>query len=108
MWLWLPSAVAETDALYTNPKHPYTAALLQAVPAPDPATRTQRIALQGQVANPADPPSGCYFHPRCAYAVDICRTQTPALEEVSPGRLVRCHRAAELDLPGVESLAVVK
>lgn len=92
---------ATTDELYTAPKHPYTAALLQAVPVPDPKARTQRVVLQGQVANPADPPSGCYFHPRCSYATDVCRTQTPVLEEIAPGRLVRCHRAAELNLPGV-------
>jgi len=92
---------ATTDELYTAPKHPYTAALLQAVPVPDPKARTQRVVLQGQVANPADPPSGCYFHPRCPYAMDVCRTQTPVLEEIAPGRLVRCHRAAELKLPGV-------
>ena len=86
----------------TPPKHPYTAALLSAVPEPDPRMRTQRIVLQGEVANPAAPPSGCYFHPRCPYAIDVCRTQTPAWQEISPGHFVRCHRAQELQLAGVE------
>jgi peptide/nickel transport system ATP-binding protein len=94
--------VAETEALFSAPKHPYTAALLSAVPEPDPRTRSKRIVLQGEVANPASPPSGCYFHPRCAYAIERCRTETPAWQEVSKGRFVSCHRAEELTLPGVE------
>jgi peptide/nickel transport system ATP-binding protein len=96
--------LATTDDLFTAPKHPYTAALLSAVPEPDPRLRSQRIVLQGEVANPADPPSGCYFHPRCSYAVDRCRTQTPAWQEVAPGHFVSCHRAQELQLGGVEQL----
>src|SRR5439155_20915896 len=88
--------------LFTSPKHPYTAALLAAVPEPDPRTRPKRIVLQGEVANPAAPPSGCYFHPRCPHAIEVCRTQTPALEEISPGHVVGCHRAHELRLAGVE------
>jgi peptide/nickel transport system ATP-binding protein len=94
--------IAETEALFSAPKHPYTAALLSAVPEPDPRTRSKRIVLQGEVANPASPPSGCYFHPRCAYAIDTCRTQTPAWQEIEPSRFVACHRAHELKLAGVE------
>jgi peptide/nickel transport system ATP-binding protein len=94
--------VGETDALFNAPKHPYTAALLSAVPEPDPRTRSKRIVLQGDVANPASPPSGCYFHPRCPYAIDRCRTETPAWREISGGRFVSCHRADELQLPGVD------
>jgi peptide/nickel transport system ATP-binding protein len=94
--------LAETEALFRTPKHPYTAALLSAAPEPDPRTRSKRIVLQGEVANPASPPSGCYFHPRCPHAVDVCRTQTPAWQEIAPGRLVGCHRAAELQLAGVD------
>ena len=60
--------LAPTEKLFATPKHPYTAALLSAVPEPDPRRRAQRVVLQGEVANPANPPSGCYFHPRCAYA----------------------------------------
>jgi peptide/nickel transport system ATP-binding protein len=86
--------------LFQSPKHPYTAALLSAVPRPDPRIHTQRMVLQGEVANPAAPPSGCYFHPRCPFAIDRCRTEAPVLEEIAPGRLVRCHRAKELELAG--------
>ena len=94
--------LAETDALFRTPRHPYTAALLSAVPEPDPRTRGKRIMLQGEVANPAAPPTGCYFHPRCPYAVDVCRTETPAWREVARGHFVGCHRADELRLAGVE------
>jgi len=94
--------LAETEALFSAPKHPYTAALLSAVPEPDPRTRSRRIVLQGEVANPASPPSGCYFHPRCPYAIDVCRAQAPAWQEIAPARFVACHRAQELQLAGVE------
>jgi peptide/nickel transport system ATP-binding protein len=94
--------LAATTELFTTPKHPYTAALLSAVPEPDPRIRSRRIVLEGEVANPAAPPSGCYFHPRCAYAIDRCRTEAPAWREVSPAHFVACHRAQELQLAGVE------
>jgi oligopeptide/dipeptide ABC transporter ATP-binding protein len=93
--------VAETEALFNSPKHPYTEALLSAVPKPDPRVRSRRIVLEGDVADPANPPPGCYFHPRCGYATDVCRTVTPSLEEMLPGRFVSCHRASELTLKGV-------
>jgi len=94
--------LGETEELFTSPKHPYTAALLSAVPEPDPRVRGKRIVLQGEVANPASPPSGCYFHPRCPHAIEVCRTQTPVFQEISPGHLVGCHRPRELTLAGVE------
>jgi len=94
--------LAETEELYINPKHPYTEALLSAVPKNDPEVKMERIILSGEVANPADPPSGCYFHPRCSYARDICRQETPMWEEVAPEHYVACHLASELDLRGVE------
>jgi peptide/nickel transport system ATP-binding protein len=94
--------LGETEELFTSPRHPYTAALLSAVPEPDPRTRSRRIVLQGEVANPAAPPSGCYFHPRCPHAIEVCRTQAPAIQEISPGHVVGCHRAHELRLAGVE------
>jgi peptide/nickel transport system ATP-binding protein len=95
--------MAETEAIFNEPKHPYTEALLSAVPKPDPRLRAERIVLQGDVADPANPPSGCYFHPRCQYAKDVCKTDTPHLQEVEPGRYVACHFADELTLNGVRS-----
>ena len=92
---------APTDALFTSPKHPYTEALLSAVPVANPRIRHQRILLEGEVANPAEPPSGCHFHPRCRYATDLCRQQTPPLVEVVPGHAAACHFAATLQLRGV-------
>ena len=94
--------MADTEELYINPKHPYTEALLSAVPKTDPETKMERIILPGEVADPADPPSGCYFHPRCRYAQAVCSQQTPAWEEVSSGHFVACHLAHDLDLRGVE------
>ncbi|HEY5724582.1 MAG TPA: oligopeptide/dipeptide ABC transporter ATP-binding protein [Methylomirabilota bacterium] len=94
--------LAETEELFSRPKHPYTAALLSAVPEPDPRTRSERIVLQGEVANPASPPPGCYFHPRCPHAIEVCRTQAPVWQELTPGHFVGCHRAEELELAGVE------
>jgi peptide/nickel transport system ATP-binding protein len=94
--------LAPTDELFSTPKHPYTAALLSAVPEPDPRARARRILLEGEVANPASPPSGCYFHPRCPHAIEICRTETPVWREASPSHFAACHRADELSLAGVE------
>jgi peptide/nickel transport system ATP-binding protein len=96
---------ARTDELFSRPFHPYTEALLSAVPKPDPRLRSQRIVLQGDVADPANPPAGCYFNPRCAYAVEECRTRTPEQKEQSPGHFVSCHRAGELELKGVAAPA---
>jgi oligopeptide/dipeptide ABC transporter ATP-binding protein len=93
--------VAATASLYSRPRHPYTEALLSAVPKADPRLRSQRIILQGEVADAAHPPSGCYFHPRCRYAVERCRVETPELAEVAPGHWASCHRANELTLKGV-------
>lgn len=93
---------APTDPLFHAPLHPYTSALMAAVPQADPRRRSEMIRLEGEVANPANPPSGCYFHPRCPFATAQCKAETPALREVRPGHFVACHRAEELDLPGVE------
>ncbi|MCF6470573.1 dipeptide ABC transporter ATP-binding protein [Nonomuraea sp. MG754425] len=91
-----------TEELYTRPTHPYTEALLSAVPDPDPAAKRhrERIKLLGDIADPAHVPPGCPFHPRCVYAKDTCRTERPPLREVQ-GRRVACHFAEELDLRGV-------
>ena len=93
--------MAATVPLFSKPKHPYTEALLSAVPKPDPRLRSQRIVLEGDVADPASPPRGCYFHPRCRYAIDICRKTAPELSEIDPGHFVGCHQASELTLRGV-------
>ena len=92
---------ATTIALFQRPLHPYTEALLSAVPKPDPRLRTEPIVLQGDVADPANPPSGCYFHPRCRYAVERCAVEEPLLRELEPEHFVSCHRAEELQLMGV-------
>jgi peptide/nickel transport system ATP-binding protein len=101
--------LASTERLYFTPLHPYTEALLSAVPAPNPKLRGygKRIVLEGEVADPANPPPGCPFHPRCSYAQDRCRHETPALRELAPGHAVACHRAEELHLHGVEPVAAV-
>lgn len=96
---------AETEELFINPRHPYTEALLSAVPKPDPRMRTEPIVLEGDVADPANPPSGCYFHPRCRYKIDRCEREEPQLREISPDHFVSCHRAEELSLTGVLTLA---
>ncbi len=93
--------LADTDALYYGPKHPYTEALMAAVPKPDPRRRDRPIKLPGEVASPANPPSGCYFHPRCRYATSQCSAEEPVFHEIEPGHGVACHRAGELSLRGV-------
>ena len=93
--------LAGTQRLFASPMHPYTEALLSAVPKPDPRLRARRIVLEGEVADPANPPSGCYFHPRCRYATDVCRNEKPELREHQPGHFVSCHLAGELRLRGV-------
>jgi len=93
--------VASTVELFYSPKHPYTEALMAAVPKPDPRQRDRPIKLPGEVASPSDPPSGCYFHPRCRYAKPICSQEEPALREVEKDHWVSCHFAEELSLRGV-------
>ncbi len=93
--------MAKTEELFLNPIHPYTEALLSAIPKADPHLKMERIILSGEVANPANPPSGCYFHPRCRYAKEPCGKEDPKLEEISPGHYVSCHFAKELSLQGI-------
>jgi peptide/nickel transport system ATP-binding protein len=92
--------LAKTEELYLRPMHPYTEALMSAVPNPDPMQRSNRIVLSGEIPDPASPPSGCYFHPRCPYVQDRCKTDTPLLREVAPGRYVACHFAEQTELRG--------
>jgi peptide/nickel transport system ATP-binding protein len=98
--------LARTPELFTTPLHPYTEALMAAIPRPDPSPRAKHIVLAGEVANPANPPSGCYFHPRCEYATELCSQQEPAWDEVVDGHFVKCHRAKELTLTGAVQMAV--
>ncbi len=93
--------MAATEELYYTPLHPYTEALMSSVPKPDPRATKRRIILEGEVANPANPPSGCYFHPRCRYCIDICKEEEPELLEYRPEHYAKCHRAEELSLRGV-------
>ena len=93
---------APAASIFARPRHPYTAALMKAVPIPDPRVPSGDVALQGEVASPANPPSGCYFHPRCPFVVEICRTEPPLLREVAPGHFARCHRADELTLGEIQ------
>jgi peptide/nickel transport system ATP-binding protein len=90
--------LATTEAVFARPRHPYTAALMRAVPVPDPRAAGTGAILRGEVPSPAAPPSGCYFHPRCRFAEDRCRGEAPLLREVSPGHFARCHFAEQLSL----------
>ncbi|KKI90150.1 peptide ABC transporter ATP-binding protein [Bacillus sp. SA1-12] len=96
--------MASTEELFANPKHPYTEALLSAKPMPNPRLKKERIILRGEVANPANPPSGCYFHPRCPYAKEICKQEAPAFKDVGGGHQVACHLANELELKGAVAI----
>ena len=102
MYLGLIVELASAEDLYANPLHPYTEALLSAVPRTDPDYVSQRIILPGDVPSPANPPPGCKFHPRCRYAKDICRTEMPEWRELSDDHWVACHLAAELSLTGID------
>ncbi len=94
---------ASTKDLYAQPLHPYTEALLSAIPQPDPRRKSDRIVLEGEVANPSKLPTGCYFHPRCRYCKDRCRTEHPELRKIGDDHYVACHFAGELNLRGVTS-----
>ena len=93
MYLGKIVELAESEALYKEPKHPYTVSLLSAIPTPDPGRKKERIVLKGDVPSPAKPPSGCRFHPRCYMAQDICSREEPLLREVRPGHWAACHFA---------------
>ena len=103
MYLGKIVEISEAEKLYKSPKHPYTEALISAVPIPDPKKQRKRelIRLEGDVPDPAKPPSGCHFHPRCNYATDICKTESPELREIAPKVKVACHLSETLELKGV-------
>ena len=93
--------LATTKALFAQPKHPYTEALLSSVPKSDPDFVRERIVLTGEIPDPSNPPPGCYFHPRCPYAAEVCREEAPPWEEVAPEHYAACHFAKELELRGI-------
>ncbi len=94
--------MAKTKSLYFTPKHPYTEALLASIPKADPRNRHRPLKLPGDVPSPANPPSGCYFHPRCAYCEDICKTERPPLRNIGDEHYVACHFAEKLQLKGIQ------
>ncbi|HEY9898847.1 MAG TPA: dipeptide ABC transporter ATP-binding protein [Pantanalinema sp.] len=98
MYLGKMVELASAEDLYSNPKHPYTQALLSAVPMPDPTVRKERIILQGDIPSPVNPPSGCRFHTRCPYATDLCKTSDPAFNDVGGEHFVACHLVDQLPL----------
>ena len=91
MYLGRIVEIAPAQALYASPRHPYTEALLSAVPIPDPGVKRRRIVLQGDVPNPIHPPTGCHFHPRCPRAMERCRREAPALKEIGMAHRAACH-----------------
>lgn len=93
--------LADKKALFSQPKNPYTEALLSAAPQAELEAKKKRIILKGEVASPIHPPTGCYFHPRCVYAQDICQSEAPLLEDQGDGHMAACHFASELTLRGV-------
>ena len=91
MYLGTIVETAPKKELYANPRHPYTRALLSAVPIPDPEVKKERITLKGDLPSPSNPPSGCLFHTRCPYCTEKCKTQVPTPVEIAPGHIVKCH-----------------
>lgn len=83
--------IADKESIYDEPLHPYTQALISAIPVPDPRKKSERIVLEGDVPSPANPPNGCPFHPRCSQAMEECTASKPQLKEVKPGHRVACH-----------------
>jgi peptide/nickel transport system ATP-binding protein len=101
MYLGKIVEVAQTDELFTRPRHPYTEALLLSIPRPDPRTRTTEVFLSGDPPSPVDPPTGCYFHPRCKYATEKCAVEAPPRVQMTPTQFAACHYADTLHLQGV-------
>ena len=96
MYLGSMVELADKDELFDNPLHPYTKALLTAIPIPDPTIKRDRIILTGDIPSPANPPKGCKFHTRCPYATDKCKEEAPEYREIKEGHFVACHRVGEI------------
>ena len=112
MYLGVMVELAEVDELYANPRHPYTVALLSAIPNPDPRIRKKRLVLKGDIPSPAAPPSGCRFHTRCWLRERLgkpedCATEEPEFRDIGGGHLVACHHAEEMDRVDQEVRAAV-
>ncbi len=110
MYLGKLVEVADTEALYANPRHPYSVALLSAIPVPDPRVRKKRLVLKGDVPSPANPPSGCRFHTRCWLREqlgnpDVCSSEDPALRDIGGGQQVACHFAEKVSAAAAEDMA---
>ena len=91
MYLGSMAEYGKSEDIFKNPLHPYTQALLSAIPTPDPDVKIKRIILEGSILSPANPPSGCKFHTRCNHCMEICKTVTPKIREIEDGHFVRCH-----------------
>jgi len=103
MYLGRIVELSDVESLFHEPQHPYTEALMSAIPVPDPERRKKRRSLSGEMADAANPPSGCPFHPRCAYATERCKTEVPEFRAVRPGHFARCHYSEELKLAGLSA-----
>lgn len=101
MYLGRIVELADVETLFQDPRHPYTQALMAAVPAPEPSLRRDRPLLEGDPPSPTNPPAGCRFHTRCPHAIELCRGAEPPLAKLSAAHAVACHRAAELAQPGI-------
>jgi peptide/nickel transport system ATP-binding protein len=101
MYLGKIAELARTEELFLNPKHPYTEALMSAVPVPDPDFKSEQITLPGDVPSPVNPPPGCTFHPRCNYTKDICKTEVPEYRNIGEEHFVTCHFADTLKLRSI-------
>lgn len=104
MYLGRLVEMAPTEELFFNPLHPYTEALMSAIPAPDPDAAMNPVVLEGEIPSPIDPPPGCHFHPRCRYAEEICQTTRPEWKEYKPDHFSACHFSDTLELKGAEEL----
>ena len=101
MYLGRLVELAPNEAFFRTPKHPYSEALMRSVPIADPTVKSGMEAAPGEVGNPLNPPTGCYFHPRCIYAKEVCRLEQPQFREIENERFVACHEADEITLKGV-------